>query len=56
MMVHGHCTAAAAPAAVNMDWIWGRPRGYIVLIDGRAFCPMSFNDLRCLPRRLFLRT
>jgi hypothetical protein len=48
-------TTAAAPAAVEIDWIWGTPRGYIIRVEGHAFGPMSFNDLRHFPRWLFRR-
>jgi hypothetical protein len=55
MTAHECCTTAGDPAGVTIDWIWGTPRGYIISVEGHAFGPMSFNDLRCFPRWLFRR-
>ena len=52
MMAHGRSTTAAAPAAVDIDWIWGRPRGY----RRPSVRPDVVQRPRCLPRWLFLRT
>ena len=42
-----------APAAIEIDWIWSTLRGYIIRVEGHAFGPMSFNDLRSFPHWLF---
>lgn len=45
----------AASPAVEIEWIWGTPRGYILQVDGRACGPMSFTDLKRFPTWLFRR-
>ena len=42
---------AAAPALI--DWVWENYLGYFVSVNGHAYGPLSFNELRAFPRLLF---